>query len=269
MREENKFDDFIKQQLSDYSPEVPPNIWQNIEAENNKRRPAAFWWNLLNNRAAIITAIILLTAFIATFAWKFTIRKELAITKPVDQPTKNIISSTDKIPADSNGQLIANNKKTIVADKRDISPASTNSGDSNSFVGNTIFKKDKNIAGKPNGEFNKKEVADQYLANNNNPATVGGIATVPHKIFVVKTKAAKFSITGHTAKSNYQTAVEVNKIFKKKIKASQKSTYTIHTLNADFAVQEDIEGHATLNTADSIANEKLSAQLLFDVQFYY
>ena len=86
MREENKFDDFIKQQLSDYSPEVPSNIWQNIEAENNKRRPTAFWWALLNNKAAIITAIILLAAFIAVYTRKITSGKEeIATTKTIHQ----------------------------------------------------------------------------------------------------------------------------------------------------------------------------------------
>ena len=54
----NKFDDFLNQSFSGYSPEVPPHIWENIAAEINKKRPGFFWLN--EKKALLILAALLL-----------------------------------------------------------------------------------------------------------------------------------------------------------------------------------------------------------------
>jgi hypothetical protein len=57
------FDDNIKEQFGNYSPEVHPRIWENIIKEREKRRPVGFWFNFFNGRN-----ILMLTAIIAAFS---------------------------------------------------------------------------------------------------------------------------------------------------------------------------------------------------------
>ena len=266
MREENKFDDFIKQQLSDYSPEVPSNIWQNIEAENNKRRPIAFWWDLLNNKAAIITAIILLAAFIALYTRKITTGKqEIAATKPIDQSIKKIISSAEKTPADSTGQVTINNKNTVATNKQGISATSINSGDSNS-LGAPISIKKKNLAINLKEKLSKKATASQYLKDDLDLATASRIATAPIKPSGTKIKLAKPSVTGDDAENDVQIAIAESSLSNRKNKAYLKKAYTVHITNTGVSNDEDIWRSNKLLQANTLAGEKLSPQLLFDVQ---
>ncbi len=43
MSEQKKLDAFFQSAFSDYSPEVPPQVWENIIAEKRKKRPVVFW----------------------------------------------------------------------------------------------------------------------------------------------------------------------------------------------------------------------------------
>jgi hypothetical protein len=45
-----QFDDHIKEQFSNYSPDVNPRIWENIIAERERRRPVGFWVSFFSNR---------------------------------------------------------------------------------------------------------------------------------------------------------------------------------------------------------------------------
>lgn len=59
MRENLPFDDFVKKQFSDYSPNVPAHIWENIIAKR-KSKPKGFWMNMLSGGNLIILTAILL-----------------------------------------------------------------------------------------------------------------------------------------------------------------------------------------------------------------
>ena len=59
MSDMTKMDEFLKESFSDYSPEVPPHIWENIAAERKKKRPGIFWLN--ERKALLILAALLLT----------------------------------------------------------------------------------------------------------------------------------------------------------------------------------------------------------------
>ena len=43
-----QFDEHIKEQFNNYSPDVHPRIWENIIAEKERRKPAGFWLSLFN-----------------------------------------------------------------------------------------------------------------------------------------------------------------------------------------------------------------------------
>ena len=57
----NHFDEHIKEQFNDYSPDVHPRIWKKIIAEKDKKRPAGFWVSMFGNR----TKLLLVGLFIA------------------------------------------------------------------------------------------------------------------------------------------------------------------------------------------------------------
>ena len=54
MNDNRHFDEHIKEQFSNYSPDVPPRIWEKIIAEKDKKRPAGFWVSILNNRGKLL-----------------------------------------------------------------------------------------------------------------------------------------------------------------------------------------------------------------------
>lgn len=56
MNNNRHFDDHIRKQFSDYTPDVHPRIWEKIMAEKERRRPAGFWITLLNNRGKLMLA---------------------------------------------------------------------------------------------------------------------------------------------------------------------------------------------------------------------
>ena len=59
MREDLPFDDFVNKQFSDYSPNVPAHIWENIIAKR-KTKPKGFWINFLSGGNILIFTGILL-----------------------------------------------------------------------------------------------------------------------------------------------------------------------------------------------------------------
>ncbi len=48
MSEDRNFDNFIKGEFKNYSPNVPSHIWDNIVAEREKRKPVGFWFTLFS-----------------------------------------------------------------------------------------------------------------------------------------------------------------------------------------------------------------------------
>ena len=54
MNNNQRFDENIKEQFSNYAPDVHPRIWENIIAEKEKRKPAGFWFSLLNSRNILV-----------------------------------------------------------------------------------------------------------------------------------------------------------------------------------------------------------------------
>ena len=60
MNNNQRFDEHIKEQFGNYSPDVHPRIWENIAAQKEKRRPAGFWFTFLNSKKALVILGLLL-----------------------------------------------------------------------------------------------------------------------------------------------------------------------------------------------------------------
>ena len=54
MNNNRHFDEHIKEQLGNYTPDVHPRIWEKIIADKDKKRPAGFWVSMLNNRGKLL-----------------------------------------------------------------------------------------------------------------------------------------------------------------------------------------------------------------------
>ncbi|HUS02891.1 MAG TPA: hypothetical protein VMY77_14235 [Chitinophagaceae bacterium] len=99
MRDDLHFDDYVKKQFSNYSPDVPPHIWQNIIAKRSLR-PKGFWVSMLSGSNILILSIILLIGggtsyFLLSPGNKNVSTKEIA-------SEKNDVSKSENISAGEN-----------------------------------------------------------------------------------------------------------------------------------------------------------------------
>ncbi|NOT92428.1 porin family protein [Ferruginibacter sp.] len=62
MNNNQRFDDNIREQFENYTPQVHPRIWENIVKEREKRRPVGFWFTFFNGRNILLLAGLLLVA---------------------------------------------------------------------------------------------------------------------------------------------------------------------------------------------------------------
>ena len=54
MTNNRQFDEHIKEQFSNYTPDVHPRVWENIIAEKDKKRPVGFWVSMFSNRNKLL-----------------------------------------------------------------------------------------------------------------------------------------------------------------------------------------------------------------------
>ncbi len=115
----NNFDDFLKDSFSDYSPDVPPHIWENIAAGKKKKKPAGFWWN--ERKALLIAAALLLVGGASYFLFNqkngtHDIAHENNSSR---QGTGNTVPAAvlqdENIASNTNQQPIENKEETINA----------------------------------------------------------------------------------------------------------------------------------------------------------
>ena len=117
------FDEHIKEQFSNSSPEVHPRIWENIIAERKNRRPKGFWFNLFNGRNLLLVAGLIITGGIATWLLVHNLPNQTS-------PKSNIVnlgkqSNTDNknnLPATENNSSIDNSKNPEAGNQ----PSTTN-----------------------------------------------------------------------------------------------------------------------------------------------
>ncbi len=70
MNSNRHFDEHIKDQFSNYTPDVHPRIWEKLIAEKDKKRPAGFWVSMLNSRYKFLL-LGLIVALSSGGAWLY------------------------------------------------------------------------------------------------------------------------------------------------------------------------------------------------------
>jgi len=145
MNNNRLFDDHIKEQFSNYAPDVPPHIWENIIAKKERRKPVGLWFTLLNSRnIAILFALLLVGGAGAWWLFKGnsvpSAEKNTAQTQtqPAAQnnTTQNTINNSTPVdPSNANN----NNNSSVTGSNNTTTTTTTNSG-------NQIISTDQNNA---------------------------------------------------------------------------------------------------------------------------
>ncbi len=121
MSEVNKFDNFIKNELGSFSSEVPPDLWEKIVQEREKRRPGGFWLFFLNNKtlfiavgvmAAIMMGYSLISYNVKNTSLIFGDNKQMKINSISTNSGSNTQTSLPLIAKNNSGKLIENNKNS-------------------------------------------------------------------------------------------------------------------------------------------------------------
>lgn len=100
MSNNQQFDEHIKEQFSNYSPDVHPRIWENIVAERDRRKPVGFWVSIFNSRNNLLL-VGLLIAISTTGTWLY-VNNGFNSTDTKTSSEKSIVSNNDQQSADKN-----------------------------------------------------------------------------------------------------------------------------------------------------------------------
>lgn len=97
MSNSQQFDKYVKEQFSDYAPDVHPRIWENIAARTEQKKPVGFWQSLGANKNKLMLAGLLLFLTTGT-AWWYLSNPNSTTGKQTVEDTK---TSNNKSNADN------------------------------------------------------------------------------------------------------------------------------------------------------------------------
>ena len=237
------FDDIVKKEFSDYTPNVPEHIWDNIAALRKKKRRPALWF-LLNRNNLIILAL-LLTGTGA--AWWFS-----------TQSTDNNITSTNQSTTGSNIQPTDNstaNKNNSAADKK--------------IDANNIATLQENNLAIPN---NDKLAPNQNSSNNNSTIKQSGNSSTDKNI---NTSTASTNTQQHVpGNGNYSpfnslppVQAVISPKSKRKLKLGlRKNGADINTLSGDEGLDDTNADATTVDQSTTTASGSLMYRLQYGVE---
>ena len=107
MNNNGYFDERIKEQFSDYAPDVHPRIWEKIVAERERRKPAGFWFNFFHSRNILVFLILLLSG--SSGAWLLI--KNLSRTE-IAGKNNTVLTKINNNTANSSGKASVVNKNS-------------------------------------------------------------------------------------------------------------------------------------------------------------
>jgi hypothetical protein len=123
MSNNEQFDEHIKDQFQDYTPQVHPRIWENIIAEREKRRPAGFWVSFFNRRNTLLLAVLLLASVSGAYLLlKNTTDKQETY---IAATPNNTLQTTTVTPVDENNNNNQEGTNTII-DKENVTTLTVN-----------------------------------------------------------------------------------------------------------------------------------------------
>ena len=133
MSDRNKLDDHLKEFFGNYSPDVPPHIWENIVAGRKRKKPIAFWLNK-KNILGLLALIIIVTGTGLLITKKddskiIAPENKISSSKPVTETAVPAAALKDNTVLNTLGinPTTTNNKKEILQSTENSNLPATNS----------------------------------------------------------------------------------------------------------------------------------------------
>jgi hypothetical protein len=110
MNYNQQFDEHIKEQFNNYSPDVHPRIWENIIAKTDTRKPVGFWMSFFNNKNKLLF-LGLLIAIGTAGTWLYmntgfsSLNKEIAGESNTAPAKKQTELAKNNLPRNNNNSL--------------------------------------------------------------------------------------------------------------------------------------------------------------------
>jgi len=123
MKDNLPFDDFAKEQFSNYSPNVPEHIWENIIAKR-KSKPKGFWVNMLSEGNLLILSLVLLIGGGSSYLL-LSSGKNNSFVKNIS--TEKNIPASQKINTSSEKNIAENKPGTLSDQSTDVSDKNSSS----------------------------------------------------------------------------------------------------------------------------------------------
>jgi hypothetical protein len=118
MNSNRHFDEHIKEQFGNYTPNVHSGIWEKIIAEKDKKRPVGFWVSMLNNRGKLLL-LGLIVALSSGGAWLYynndNAAKENLSNVADAQKINDKADTKNNIPASETSSAATINSTTLTA----------------------------------------------------------------------------------------------------------------------------------------------------------
>lgn len=126
----NRFDEHIKDQFLEYSPQVHPRIWENIIKERDKRRPVGFWINFFNSKNILLLTGLLLAVSAGTYFMLHTNQKNTPFTNTTiaaaeTQPQNNVKSTVPDLNAVTENAAVSETTPAAEATNNSVSNFNT------------------------------------------------------------------------------------------------------------------------------------------------
>lgn len=136
MSNNQRFDEHIKDQFQNYTPQVHPRIWENIVAEREKRRPTGFWVNFFNRRNMLVLAALL----IASASGAYLLLKNTADKQETDiaATTNTALKTSTAAPVDKNNNNTQEGTSTDDTELASVVPANDNSSVTDDNINKSI-----------------------------------------------------------------------------------------------------------------------------------
>ena len=156
MTNNSPLDEHIKEKFGNYTPDVPPHIWENIIAEKEKRRPAGFWFSFLNkNSLLLLLGIVIAGTGIVIYknvsSPTSTYNKITVATEPVKTTSENNNTNSLKTNTTSAINIPSATNSDQVSSVENILETQVNKTNNH----NTVEKS--TVAGEKNNVNNKKK----------------------------------------------------------------------------------------------------------------
>ena len=195
----NNFDQFVREAIENYSPEVSPHIWENIVAERKKRKPAGFWFSMLTGKKEMLLGAILLISIGA-----FTIHHFLNIdsNKNINDNSLHALNTplSEVHQTNNPSERTGNSSKPI--NNKGLQATETSALKNETSIGNKNSNQQSTVSTQTNlNKFHQHTAVNDQVKHNSSNQLLANISEANH---IVNNKSKKIN-NDKTASDQHRT----------------------------------------------------------------